>query len=49
MLTKNAHAGVNVFRSCGLLYQIISIEKQTTTDSATYTLRYLSRFNSSSS
>ena len=27
--TKNAHAGVNVVRSCGLLNQIMSMGKQT--------------------
>lgn len=29
MLTKNAQAGVNWFRSCGLLNQIINIGKHT--------------------
>ena len=27
--TRNAHAGVNVFRSCGWLNHIMSIGKQT--------------------
>jgi len=33
--TKKAHAGVNVVTSCGLLYQIINIGKQTATDRKT--------------
>ena len=29
--TRKAHAGVNVVTSCGLLYQIINIGKETKT------------------